>query len=227
MSSKPLRLGPLGGLGEVGKNMMALEYGENILVIDAGMMFPENDMLGIDYIIPDFRYLLDKKHKVRGIIVTHGHEDHTGAIRHLLEQLEAPIYSTPLTHAAPAIPGGGGLETPPPAGLVVHSGDFKFDHTPVDGWPTDFGKLGELGGRGGLALLSDSTNAEKPGWTPSEAGMDPALDSVFAKARGRILVATFASLISRMAQVGEAAARPGRKVAFVGPRRGGAPPTPR
>jgi len=97
MSSKTLRLVPLGGLGEVGKNMMALEYGENILVIDAGMMFPENDMLGIDYIIPDFRYLLDKKHKVRGIIVTHGHEDHTGAIRHLLEQLEAPIYSTPLT----------------------------------------------------------------------------------------------------------------------------------
>jgi len=254
MSSKTLRLVPLGGLGEVGKNMMALEYGENILVIDAGMMFPENDMLGIDYIIPDFRYLLDKKHKVRGIIVTHGHEDHTGAIRHLLEQLEAPIYSTPLTqglieaklsrngllgkaslhtvhagdripigpfsveffHVCHSIPDGVGLGITTPAGLVVHSGDFKFDHTPVDGWPTDFGKLGELGGRGVLALLADSTNAERPGWTPSEAVIDPALDSVFAKARGRVLVATFASLISRMAQVGRAAGRHDRNMAFVG-----------
>src|SRR4030042_1117486 len=254
MSSKTLRLVPLGGLGEVGKNMMALEYGENILGIDAGMMFPENDLLGIGYIIPDFRCLLDKKHKVRGIIVTHGHGDHTGAIRHLLEQLEAPSDSTPLTqglieaklsrngllgkaslhtvhagdripigpfsveffHVCHSIPGGVGLGITTPAGLIVHSGDFKFDHTPVDGWPTDFGKLGELGGRGVLALLSDSTNAEKPGWTPSEAVIDPALDSVFAKARGRILVATFASLISRMAQVGEAAARHGRKMAFVG-----------
>jgi ribonuclease J len=254
MTSKTLRLVPLGGLGEVGKNMMAVEYGENILVIDTGLMFPENDMLGIDYIIPDFHYLLDKKSRVRGIIVTHGHEDHTGAIRHVLEEIEAPIYATRLTqgllesklsrngllgkadlrtihagdqvpigpfnveffHVCHSIPDGVGLGIGTPAGLIVHSGDFKFDHTPVDGRATDFGKLGELGGRGVLALLSDSTNAEKPGWTPSEAVIDPALDSVFEKARGRILVATFASLISRMAQVGNAAARHGRKMAFVG-----------
>ncbi len=254
MTSKTLRLVPLGGLGEVGKNMMAVEYGENILVIDTGLMFPENDMLGIDYIIPDFRYLLDKKTRVRGIIVTHGHEDHTGAIRHVLDEIEAPIYATRLTqgllesklsrngllgkadlrtvhagdrvpigpfnveffHVCHSIPDGVGLGIGTPAGLIVHSGDFKFDHTPVDGWATDFGKLGELGGRGVLALLSDSTNAEKPGWTPSEAVIDPALDSVFDKARGRILVATFASLISRMAQVANAAARHGRKMAFVG-----------
>jgi ribonuclease J len=254
MTSKTLRLVPLGGLGEVGKNMMAVEYGDNILVIDTGLMFPENDMLGIDYIIPDFHYLLDKKSRVRGIIVTHGHEDHTGAIRHVLDEIEAPIYATRLTqgllesklsrngllgkadlrtvhagdrvpigpfnveffHVCHSIPDGVGLGIGTPAGLIVHSGDFKFDHTPVDGWATDFGKLGELGGRGVLALLSDSTNAEKPGWTPSEAVIDPALDSVFNKARGRILVATFASLISRMAQVANAAARHGRKMAFVG-----------
>jgi ribonuclease J len=254
MASKILRLVPLGGLGEVGKNMMALEYGENILVIDTGLMFPENDMLGIDYIIPDFRYLLDKKSRVRGIVVTHGHEDHTGAIRHVLEEIEAPIYSTALTqgllegklsrnglrhraelhtvragdrvtvgpfgveffHVCHSIPDGVGLGITSPAGLIVHSGDFKFDHTPVDGWPTDFGKLGELGGRGVLALLSDSTNAERPGWTPSEAVIDPALDSVFAKAKGRILVATFASLISRMAQVARAAERHQRVMAMVG-----------
>jgi len=211
-------------------------------------------MLVIDYIIPDFRYLFDKKQKVRGIIVTHGHEDHTGAIRHVLDEIEAPIYATPLTqglieaklsrngllrkadlqtihagdrvpigpfsveffHVCHSIPDGVGLAIDTPQGMLIHSGDFKFDQTPVDGWPTDFGKLGELGGRGVLALLSDSTNAEKPGWTPSEAVIDSALDSVFAKARGRILVATFASLISRMAQVGEAAARHGRKMAFVG-----------
>jgi ribonuclease J len=254
MTSKTLRLVPLGGLGEVGKNMMAVEYGENILVIDTGLMFPENDMLGIDYIIPDFHYLLDKKSRVRGIIVTHGHEDHTGAIRHVLEEIEAPIYATRLTqgllesklsrngllgkadlrtihagdrvpigpfnveffHVCHSIPDGVGLGIGTPAGLIVHSGDFKFDHTPVDGWATDFGKLGELGGRGVLALLSDSTNAEKSGWTPSEAVIDAALDFVFDKARGRILVATFASLISRMAQVANAAARHGRKMAFVG-----------
>jgi ribonuclease J len=254
MTGKTLRLVPLGGLGEVGKNMMAVEYGENILVIDTGLMFPENDMLGIDYIIPDFHYLLDKKTRVRGIIVTHGHEDHTGAIRHVLEEIEAPIYATRLTqgllesklsrngllgkadlrtiqagdrvpigpfqvdffHVCHSIPDGVGVGIDTPAGLIVHSGDFKFDHTPVDGWATDFGKLGELGGRGVLALLSDSTNAERPGWTPSEAVIDAALDSVFDKARGRILVATFASLISRMAQVANAAARHGRKMSFVG-----------
>jgi ribonuclease J len=254
MTSKILRLIPLGGLGEVGKNMMALEYGDNILVIDTGIMFPENDMLGIDYIIPDFRYLKDKKDKVRGIIVTHGHEDHTGAIPHVLEEIQAPIYATALTrgllegklgrngrlretslntiragdripigpfdveffHVCHSIPDGVGLGITTPAGLIVHSGDFKFDHTPVDGWPSDYAKLGELGGRGVLALLADSTNADKPGWTPSEAVIDPAFDAVFREAKGRILIATFASLISRMSLVARAAARHGRVMSFVG-----------
>ncbi len=254
MTTKTLRLIPLGGLGEVGKNMMALEYGENILVIDTGIMFPENDMLGIDYIVPDYRYLLDKKQKVRGIVVTHGHEDHAGAIRHVIEEIQAPIYATPLTrgllevklsrngllhqaqlntvraedhvqigpfgveffHVCHSIPDGVGLGITTPAGLIVHSGDFKFDHTPVDGWASDFAKLGEFGGRGVLALLADSTNADRPGWTPSERVIDPAFDMVFRQAKGRILIATFASLISRMVQVAQAAIRHGRVMSLVG-----------
>ncbi len=254
MASKNLRIVPLGGLGEIGKNMMSIEYGENLIVVDAGIMFPENDMLGIDYIIPDFRYLKERKDKVRGIVITHGHEDHTGAIRHLLEDIQAPIYATKLTrgllevklsrggllkqakmntvragetlelgpfkleffHVCHSIPDCVGLGITTPAGLIVHTGDYKFDHTPVDGWPTDFGKLGELGGRGVLALLADSTNADEPGWTPSEAVIDPAFDTVFREAKGRILVGTFASLISRMQQVAHAADRHGRKLTFVG-----------
>jgi len=252
--SKTLRIVPLGGLGEVGKNMMAVEYGEDILVIDSGIMFPENDMLGIDYIIPDFRYLLDKKDRIRAIIVTHGHEDHTGAIRHVMEEIRAPIYATGLTrgllevklsrgglladvqlntieagdvieagpfkvetfHVCHSIPDAIGLGSTTPAGLIVHSGDYKFDHTPVDGWPTDFGKLGEFGARGVLALLADSTNADEPGWTPSEAVIEPTFDRVFREAHGRILIGSFASLISRMQQVVHAAARHDRKLAFVG-----------
>jgi len=254
MAQKTIRLVPLGGLGEVGKNMLSVEYGENILIIDAGIMFPENDMLGVDYIIPDFDYLLDKKDKVRGIVVTHGHEDHTGGISHLLEEIQAPIYATALTcgllevklnrrnmrdaadlnvikagdtvqigpfgieffHVCHSIPDAVGLGITTPAGLIVHSGDYKFDHTPVDGWPTDFGKLAELGERGVLALLGDSTNSHEPGWTPSETVVDGALDDVFRTAKGRILVGSFASLVSRMAQVGKAAAKHGRVMSFVG-----------
>ena len=254
MSDNKLRIIPLGGLGEVGKNMMAYEYGENILIVDTGLMFPENDMLGIDYIIPDFQYLLDKRDWVRGIVVTHGHEDHTGAITHILEQINAPIYATLLTvgllevklsrggllskvklntvqageevqigpfkveffHVCHSIPDGVGLGITTPAGLIVHSGDYKFDHTPVDNWPTDYAKLAELAGRGVLVLLADSTNADKPGWTPSERVIDPAFHEVFRTAPGRIIVASFASLISRMQQVGNAAIQHGRKMAFVG-----------
>jgi ribonuclease J len=254
MSDKKLRIIPLGGLGEVGKNMMVYEYGENILIVDTGLMFPENDMLGIDYIIPDFQYLLEKRHLVRGIVITHGHEDHTGAITHVLEHIDAPIYATPLTrgllevklsksgqlqnaqlktvqagdivnigpfqveffHVCHSIPDGVGLGIQTPGGLIVHSGDYKFDHTPVDNWPTDYAKLAELAGRGVLALLADSTNADKPGWTPSERVIDPAFNEVFRSAPGRIIIASFASLISRMQQVGNAAMRYDRKMAFAG-----------
>jgi ribonuclease J len=259
MNSKKLagakfRIIPLGGLGEVGKNMMAYEYGDNLLVVDAGLMFPDNDMLGIDYIIPDFQYLLANRQKVRGIVVTHGHEDHTGAIKHLLDQLQVPIYTTPLTrgllevklsrggqlgqsklntvragdtveigpfqveffHVCHSIPDGVGLGITTPAGLVVHTGDYKFDHTPVDNWPTDYAKLAEFAGRGVLALLADSTNADKPGWTPSERVIDAAFDQVFREAPGRIIVASFASLISRMQQVANAALNNGRRLAFAG-----------
>lgn len=254
MGDKKFKLIPLGGLGEVGKNMMCYEYGKNILLVDAGMMFPENDMLGIDYIIPDFQYLQDKKDWVRGIVITHGHEDHTGAITHLLEQINAPIYATPLTrglvevklskggllsktelitvqagdrvqigpfsveffHVCHSIPDGVGLGITTPAGLIVHSGDYKFDHTPVDNKPTDYAKLAELAGRGVLALLSDSTNADHPGWTPSERVIDKALHEVFRNAKGRIIIASFASLISRMQQVADAAREYKRKMVFVG-----------
>jgi ribonuclease J len=254
-NKKILRIVPIGGLGEVGKNMTLYEYGNDILIVDAGIMFPENDMLGIDYIIPDFEdYLKDKRNRVRGIIFTHGHEDHIGAIQHLLEMVNAPIYATRLTlglvevklnrhglkgkadirpvkagdkiqigpfsvdffHVCHSIPDGVGLGIDTPAGLVVHTGDYKFDHTPVDNWPTDYAKLAEFAQRGVSVLLADSTNATDPGWTPSERTIDDGLDEVFKSAKGRILVATFASLISRMQQVANAAERHGRKIAFTG-----------
>ncbi|MEZ0396000.1 MAG: ribonuclease J [Anaerolineales bacterium] len=252
--NQTLRIIPLGGLGEVGKNMMAYEYGGRILVVDAGLMFPENDMLGVDYIIPDYQYLLDNVQRVEAILITHGHEDHIGAIRHLLSDVPAPVYATPLTrglievklarnglagkavlntiqagetlrlgpfrvetfHVCHSIPDAIGLGITTPAGLVVHSGDYKFDQTPVDNWPTDFAKLAEFSARGVDLLLSDSTNAERPGWTPSERVIGPALDEVFRQAPGRIIIATFASLIARMQQVADAAVRHGRRLAFVG-----------
>jgi ribonuclease J len=234
--------------------MMVLEYKQNILIIDAGLMFPENDMLGIDLVIPDYRYLMDKRDWVRAIIVTHGHEDHTGALPFLLRDIPAPIYTTRLTrglievklkqhhlldgttihtiqpgdqinigpfdveffHVCHSIPDGVGLAIETPVGLVVHSGDFKFDHTPVDGKPTDFAKLAELGGRNPLLLMADSTNAERPGSTPSEKVIDDAFDQVFREAKGRIIVGTFASLVSRIQQVLNAALHHDRQVAITG-----------
>jgi ribonuclease J len=249
-----LKIIPLGGLGEVGKNMTAYEYNNQIMVVDAGIMFPHNDMLGIDYIIPDYEYLKKKAHQVVGIVITHGHEDHIGAIHHLLNDIPVPVYGTPLTmglievklarnngaskamlntveagstievgpfkvelfHICHSIPDAVGLGITSPAGLVVHMSDFKFDHTPVDGWPTDYAKLAEFSRRGVDLLLSDSTNAERPGWTPSEKVIGPALDKVFEQAPGRIIVATFASLISRIQQVADAAEKHGRKMALAG-----------
>ena len=252
--TEKLRIVPLGGLGEVGKNTMSIEYGRNILVVDAGIMFPESDMLGIDYIIPDWGYLRDKKDRVRAIVITHGHEDHIGALSHFLEEFDVPVYATRLTqglievkmkrrrmsgsavlntyapgdvinigpftvepyHVCHSIPDGVGLGITTPAGLIVHSGDFKFDHTPVDGWPTDYAKLAEFSGRGVLVLLSDSTNSDRPGNTPSEAVLNDAFHQVMREAPGRVIVATFASLISRIQQVVDVAAQHGRKIAIAG-----------
>ncbi len=254
MSSKRLRVIPLGGLGEVGRNMMAYEYNGEILVVDTGIMFPENDMLGIDYIIPDITYLLERKNNIQGIFITHGHEDHIGAIHHVMEEIHAPIYATPLTrgllevklarngmmgkvdlhtvqagdtvqigsfkvdifHVCHSIPDAVGLGIETPAGLVVHTGDYKFDHTPVDNWPSDYAKLAEFSRRGVMALLADSTNSERPGWTPSEKIVNAAFEDVFSQAKGRIIIASFASLVSRMQQVANAALRHSRKLTFVG-----------
>ena len=254
MSKNKLRIIPLGGLGEVGKNMMVYEYGKNILIVDAGLMFPDNEMLGIDYIIPDFEYIKENKDLVRGMVLTHGHMDHVGAISHVLEELNVPLYATPLTrglienslsekgmldkttintvhagesvtigpfeveffHVCHSIPDSVGLGITCPDGLIVHTGDYKFDPTPVDGWPTDFSKLAEFSGRGVLALLADSTNADKIGWTPSEMVINDSLDKVFRSAPGRIIVASFASLVSRMQQVIDATEKHGRKIVFVG-----------
>ena len=250
-----LRIIPLGGLGEVGKNMTAYEFDHQILIVDAGIMFPENDMLGIDYIIPDYNYLRDKADQILGIVITHGHEDHIGAIPHVLNDFPVPVYATPLTrglievklarnnalnkgslhtveagksiqlgpfkieffHISHSIPDAVGLGITTPAGLVVHMSDFKFDLTPVDGWPTDYAKLTEFGARGVDLLLSDSTNSERPGWTPSEMVIGPAFDKVFTEAKGRVIVATFASLISRIQQVADVTAKHERKMAIAGP----------
>ncbi len=254
MKQNTLRIIPLGGLGEVGKNMIIYEFNDDILLVDSGIMFPPNDLLGIDYIIPDIQYLIQKRENVRGIIITHGHEDHTGAIHHVLQEINAPIYATPLTrglievklgknglaskamlntihagekvkigvfeveffHICHSIPDGIGLGITTPLGLVVHSGDYKFDHTPVDNWPSDYARLADFSSRGVLALLSDSTNAERPGWTPSEKVVDEALKKVFREAPERIIIVSFASLISRMQQVANVAAASGRKLAFAG-----------
>lgn len=253
-----VRIIPLGGLGEIGKNMMIIEYEtyetHASIIIDTGIMFPENDMLGIDYIIPDFGYIMDRLDTIQGVIITHGHEDHTGAIAHVMEHVDAPVYASPLTrgllevklkeaqlldqvtimtvqagdtiqmgpfmveffHVCHSIPDSLGLGITTPVGLLVHTGDYKFDHTPVDGKTPDFAKLAEFSQRGVLGLLADSTNADVPGWTPSESVIDGGFDQVFQDAQGRIIVATFASLISRIQQVANTARRYGRKMAITG-----------
>jgi ribonuclease J len=249
-----IRILPLGGLGEVGKNMTVVEYGRNIIVIDAGMMFPETDMLGVDYIIPDWDYLRHRKKELRAILITHGHLDHIGALAHFLKEFDVPVYATRLTrglidlklgregvleqrtlhtyaagdtidigpftiepyHVCHSIPDTVGLGITTPAGLIVHSGDFKFDPTPVDGCPTDEDKLAEFRSRGVLALLSDSTNAEQPGSTPSEAVLDDAFHHIMSEAPGRLIIATFSSLISRVQQVVNVARQHNRKIAIAG-----------
>ena len=254
MTQDCLRIIPLGGIGQIGKNMMVFEYDDELLIVDCGLMFPESDMLGIDIVIPDMDYVFERKDRVRGIIVTHGHEDHIGGLPYLMQQVKAPLYATRLTRGlievrlkehhllngtelhtvAPgdvvelgpysveffrvchSIPDGVGLGITTPVGLVVHSGDFKFDQTPVDGRLTDFARLAEFGGRGVLLLLSDSTNAETDGFTPSEQAVGHTFEQVFAQAEGRIIVATFASNISRVQQVVDTARKFNRQVGVVG-----------
>ncbi|MEO8613421.1 MAG: ribonuclease J [Chloroflexota bacterium] len=256
MAKPKLRIVPLGGLGEVGKNMTVFELGNDAFIVDTGIMFPANDMLGVDYIIPDFRYLTERKDlKLHGILYTHGHEDHVGATEHVVQAFPGvPLWATPLTaglievklkdahlekttkinvfqagdtikvgpfsvesfHMTHSIPHCVGFGINTPFGIVVHSGDYKFDSTPVDEKRPDYAKLAEFSRRGVLLLMGDSTNADQPGWTPSESLIDAAFDQVFRQAKGRIMIATFASLISRIHQAANAAERYGRKIAVAG-----------
>ncbi len=248
-----LKIISLGGVDEIGKNMTVLEYGNDILVVDCGSMFPSDDMLGIDLVIPDISYLVANKQRVRGYVFTHGHEDHIGASPYVLEQVPAPIYGTSLTLSLidiklrehhvngiqfntivprdevrigafsvkfvkvnHSIPGACALIITCGAGIVVHSGDFKIDYTPVDGEVTDLISLSEVGSKGVLCLLCESTNIERPGYTMSEKKIGETFVNQFRNASGRVIVAMFASNINRMQQVIDSAIRFGRKVCFVG-----------
>lgn len=244
---------PLGGLEEIGMNMTVLEYGNDMIIIDAGLMFPKEDMLGIDFVIPDFSYVLENREKLRGILLTHGHEDHTGALPFLLKAVDVPVYGTPLTlglvkeklkehkldnveliskmpreivelgvfsvefiRVTHSIVDGVGFGIKTPVGNLVHTGDFKLDPTPVDGQLMDFHKFSEYGERGTVLLLSDSTNAEKGGYTFSEKEVRRAFEEVFADAKGRIIMSTFASNIHRIQQAVDVAVMFGRKVILSG-----------
>ena len=254
MPTHRLRVIPLGGLGEIGKNMLALEYGNDIVVIDAGLMFPSEEMLGVDLLIPDIGYLLARQNNVRGIVITHGHEDHIGALPYILSRITPPVYATKFTRelilvelkqrgvktsaklnlvspgsritlgkftieffsVCHSIPDSVGLVIHTPLGTVVHSGDFKIDYTPVICEATNFDQLGSLGAKGVLLLLSDSTYAELPGYTPSEKVVADTLDRIVGEAKGRVIITTFASLISRVQQVFDVAAKHGRRVFIIG-----------
>lgn len=253
MSGTPLRVIPLGGLGEIGRNMMLFEYGDDIIAVDVGLMFPEEEMLGVDLVIPDFTYLRANAHKLRAVFLTHGHEDHVGALPWFCREFSVPVYGTRLTqglvrvklkeHRLPleplrevragesvragafdveffpvahSIPDACGLIVRTPLGTVVHTGDFKLDHTPVMDQHTDLTRLGQIGGEGCLLLLADSTYAEVEGHTPSEQLVGDSLRTIMVNAEGRVIVATFASLIARVQQVVDAAVFTGRKVFVTG-----------
>ncbi len=234
-----LKIIPLGGLGEIGLNMMAFEYGDTIFVIDAGLMFPEDHMLGVDYVIPDFNYLKENKSKIAGIVLTHAHEDHIGALPYLLKEINAPVFGTRFTlgmvkhkleehgllsstflheishekklvigifelefiRVSHSVVDGIGIAIKTPYGLIVHTGDFKISHTPVDGVMTDLNKFARCGDEGVLALLSDSTNVEKEGHTISDKKIGETLAKIIAESKGRIIVALFASNVARIEQI--------------------------
>jgi ribonuclease J len=249
-----LRIIPLGGLGEIGKNMMLFEYGDDVIAVDCGLMFPTEEMLGVDLVIPNMSYILDNKKNLRAIFITHGHEDHTGALPYILRQVNVPVYCTPLAHGlisvklkearllqstdlreirpgdsvtegvftiepfqvAHSIPDSVGYAIRTPLGTCIHTGDFKLDHTPVMGQATDLSRLALLGEEGVLLLCADSTYAEVPGYTPSEQIVGDAIFQITAKAEGRVIVTTFASLIARVQLVFDAAERTGRRVFITG-----------
>lgn len=244
----------LGGVGEIGKNMYCVQYGDDIVVVDAGVKFPEEEMLGIDVVIPDITYLVENRDKVRGILITHGHEDHIGGLPYVLKQLNVPVYATRLTlglieiklkeagilgdtkrvlinadsevklgsikatffRTNHSIPDSLGICLDTPEGVVVVTGDFKFDHTPVSGQYADLQRMAEIGNRGVLCLLSDSTNAERPGYTPSESNIGKEFEEIFRRAKQRVVVATFASNVHRIQQVINAAMETRRKVTVIG-----------
>ena len=250
-----LKIIPLGGLHEIGKNITAFEYEDEIIVVDCGLSFPEDDMLGIDLVIPDITYLLKNKEKVKALVITHGHEDHIGAIPYFLKQLNVPIYATRLTaglisnkleehkllrstemhivnqgdiiklgnnfkvefiRSSHSIPDSVMLAITTPIGTVLHTGDFKVDYTPIDGEIMDFGRISELGKQGILALMSDSTNSERKGFTMSESSVGELFDKLFLNCTKRIVVATFASNVHRIQQIVNSAVKNGRKIAVCG-----------
>ena len=251
--AQKLQIIPLGGLGEIGKNMTVIRVDDEILVIDAGLMFPDEDMLGIDLVIPDISYLIENKDKIKAIVLTHGHEVHIGALPYVLKKFNVPVYGTRLTlgilegrlkengvdssnlHSVMqgdiinvgcfsvgfirvnhSIPDAVGLSIKTPVGMIVHTGDFKLDYTPIDGKMTDFRRFSDLGNRGVLVLMADSTNSEREGHTPSERTVGAAFDRAFHNARGRIIVATFSSNVHRIQQVIDTAVRYKRHVAVLG-----------
>ncbi|MCA1595591.1 MAG: ribonuclease J, partial [Chloroflexi bacterium] len=255
MTEEPrLSILPLGGIGEIGKNMMVIEYGDEIIVVDAGLMFPESEMLGVDIVIPDISYLLERRDKVVAIFLTHGHEDHIGGVPYVLRQLNVPVYGTPLTlgllrpkltehglianaqlntvkpgeyveigsfivefvQVSHSIPDACSLAIGTPSGTILMTGDFKIDQTPIDGRQTDLARLAQIGEDGILLLISDCTNAERPGFTPSERIVGVTLDNVLRNAPGRVIIAAFASNVHRVQQAVTASERHGRKVALVG-----------